>query len=134
RGRVDRRAAAFAAALPAYIAIIALTLSYNEFVGRFLITPIALAAPLTAALWRWKTVSWAVAVVGTTMLFLNLAGSETKPSGLPVFGYAGQSYVKIDPGFHVWGQPRAVVQGLTRTEMRPVLAAVAATVPRHSNV
>lgn len=134
RRRGDLRSLALACALPLFILGIALTLSFNEFLGRFLIVPIALVAPLAAALNQYRAAAWSIAAVGAVMLFLNLAGSETKPTGFPTFGYTGQSYLKVSPGFHVWGQARPVIQALTRAEMGPVLAAVERTIPSSAHI
>ena len=50
-GRVPRRTALLALSIPAFIGLLALHSSYNAWLGRFLLAPLALALPLVAYAW-----------------------------------------------------------------------------------
>jgi hypothetical protein len=121
RRRTDRVHGAFALALPLYVVALALGTRWNLYVDRFLITPAALTLPLAPAVFRWRALSAAVAVVGVAALALALAYDPSKPSGI-----AGDT--------PVWDRSRAEVQSIRFPEMRPVLEAVQARVPARARL
>ena len=73
-----------AGALPLFILVIALTQSYNPWLGRFMLIPVAVAMPLTACLYerRLRLLSLLAAVVGAATLFGTHAHNMAKPVGL----------------------------------------------------
>jgi hypothetical protein len=121
RGRIDRRIGALAAALPIYLLLLAGTIRYTLYIGRYFIIPVAAAMPLVALLCRSRVLMRATAVVGIAILVLSHAFSETKPIGL-----AGST--------PIWTLSRADAQALTRPLIRSVLERVAAEVPKNAHV
>ena len=121
RRRVTRARAALALALPVYLAAVAATLSYNDYLGRFLLTPVALTMPLAAAVYRWRPAAAAVAAVGVVSLAAAHAFDSSKPSGL-------------DGTRAVWRMSRADVQALRWPELAPVLHALEGGVPAAARV
>src|SRR5262249_37349142 len=65
RGRQLERLA-FAAALPLFVVVVALSAKYNPWLSRFLLVPVALTMPLLAAWFRRREVAVAVALVAAT--------------------------------------------------------------------
>jgi hypothetical protein len=68
-----------AAALPTFIVLLALTSKYNPWLTRFLLVPVALAAPLLAVLGRRRLPAFAIAIVAVVQLALVQIRSEQKP-------------------------------------------------------
>jgi dolichyl-phosphate-mannose-protein mannosyltransferase len=79
--RAHPAAAALAAAVPVYAIALALGFRYNLWLGRFMITPVALTMPLAAVVYRSRPVAAAFAVVGVLGLYDAHVKNETKPSG-----------------------------------------------------
>jgi hypothetical protein len=75
-------------ALPLYAVAVALTSRYTQLIGRYMLTPVALTAPLSAWLYGGRLASRkglatvAVAALGALTLFLVHARNFYKPSGL----------------------------------------------------
>jgi Glycosyltransferase family 87 len=83
RLRVTRSApavTALAASFVLFLAGMAATYRFNDFVGRFMIVPVALAAPLFADVYRHAAAAAGIAVLGLIVLALTLAGNELKPA------------------------------------------------------
>lgn len=72
---------------------LALTIVWDPWRGRFLLFGVALAAATWGVLLRSNALAMATAAIGSTALFLTLAGYEGKPSGL-----------FTEPS--IWGNPR----------------------------
>jgi hypothetical protein len=121
RGRVDRRVAALASALPIAVLAFALMLSYTPYVGRYFIGPVALVMPLAALVYRRPVLARAAALVGVLVLAVAHVFNLAKPIGL-----AGST--------PVWSLTRADAQALEWTAMRPVLRRVAKEVPENARV
>jgi hypothetical protein len=68
-----------AAALPMFIVLLALTSKYNPWLSRFLLVPVALAAPLLAILGRRRLPAFAIATVAVSQLVLVHVRNEQKP-------------------------------------------------------
>jgi Glycosyltransferase family 87 len=79
RHRVGVRILALGLALPVFIVLLGLTSKYNPWIMRFLIVPVALAAPLLAALFRRRDVALAIAVVAVAGLAGVNLHNELKP-------------------------------------------------------
>jgi hypothetical protein len=79
RHRVDRARLIVAAALPLFIVLLALTSKYNLWLSRFLLVPVALAAPLLAVLARWRLPAFAIAFVAVLQLALVHVHNQQKP-------------------------------------------------------
>ena len=83
RGRPWRTARlALALSIPTAIVLVAVEYKYNAWLGRFMIAPVALTAPLLASLHRHRPVALAAAALGSLTLALALVYSVQKPSGL----------------------------------------------------
>jgi 4-amino-4-deoxy-L-arabinose transferase-like glycosyltransferase len=80
--RASRVKFAFALALPVFAVELALTYKYNEWLGRFMIVPVALAAALLARTYAVRFVAPFGAVLGILFLALALVHNERKPVGL----------------------------------------------------
>jgi hypothetical protein len=69
----------FALALPLFLVLLSLTSKYNPWLSRFLIVPVALAAPLLAGLKRWPAAALAIAFVAAVQLPLVHIHNQQKP-------------------------------------------------------
>jgi hypothetical protein len=78
RRRVDARYLALALAFPTYFALIALELSFNIFVTRFLLVPVVLTAPLFGRLFRSRVTIAAYLVAASIVGGLVIVGDDTK--------------------------------------------------------
>jgi hypothetical protein len=85
--RVDSRQLALACALPLFLVVLALGSTFNVWLGRFLIVPVALTAPLFARLFRGSAATAAYLAVGVLVAVLVAVGDRTKvltsPLGAP---------------------------------------------------
>jgi hypothetical protein len=68
-----------ALALPLFLVLLALTSKYNPWLARFLIVPVAVAAPFLALLWRARVVAVAATIVLALQLVLVQARNQQKP-------------------------------------------------------
>src|SRR5207253_5424486 len=82
RGRQTRARAVLAASVPLYVVGLAAAYVYNGWIGRYVITALALAMPLAGALYRVRALAAAAAVVGIATLALTHAYNRGKPTGL----------------------------------------------------
>lgn len=120
RSRADRVKGVLAIALPLYIAELALTYSANPFIGRFMLVPVGLAAPLLARSYSIDGLRTIAVGVGVLFLALALVRNEHKPIGLG------------DPP--VWAMTRPDTQALGRPEMATALRTIDNLVPQQSTV
>ena len=85
--KVDSRQFALACALPLFLLVLALGSTFNVWLGRFLVVPVALTAPLFAMLFRGRAATAAYLVVGVVVAVLVVVGDRTKvltsPLGAP---------------------------------------------------
>lgn len=79
RRRVDPARLIIATSLPMFIVLLALTSKYNPWLSRFLLVPVALAAPLLAVLGRRRLPAFAIAVVAVVQLALVHVHNQQKP-------------------------------------------------------
>ena len=107
-----------AAALPLFILVIALTQSYNAWLGRFMLIPVAVAMPLAACLYErgLRLLSALAVVVGAATLFGTHTHNIAKPVGLH-----GDSAV--------WAMPRSEAASMAVGGLRLALPLVDRTVP-----
>jgi len=119
RSRTISTKAVLGIALPLYIAELALTYSANPFIGRFMLVPVGLAAPLLA---RSYSMAGRNIAAGIAVLFLVLAlvHNEQKPVGLG-----------SQP---VWAMSRPDVQALARPDMMTALRSIDKLVPKRATV
>ena len=79
--RVGRVHGILALSLPLYLLVTAIVYRYTSN-GRFFITPIVLTLPLAAAVYRYRPLASAVAVIASVTLLFALAYDADKPTGL----------------------------------------------------
>jgi hypothetical protein len=97
--RTTRVHGILAAAVPLFAIELALTYRYNEWLGRFMLLPVALAAVLVARVYTFRLVSGLFAACGIVFLAFALGHNERKPVG----------FNGTQP---VWSLNRAETQGL----------------------
>ena len=120
-GHASRLELSLAAAVPLYLLTLAAANTYNQFLGRFLITPVALTAPLFATVLNYRRYAAVVGAVAMLTLATSLLFDHAKPSGF--FGTPS-----------IWGMTRAEAQSVQRPAMRPVLEALDRRVPPNARV
>jgi hypothetical protein len=102
-----RRAALVAGFAPlAVLAIIATTIVYLPYQGRYFVSGIALGAAAWGAVARWRPMRYGIAAVAIVTAGLCLVNSRGKPSGIEL--------LRNDAPAGVWGMPRWEQQGLLR--------------------
>jgi hypothetical protein len=121
QGRATALEAALACALPLYIVGLAFLYRLNPWIGRFMLTPAALVAPLFASVYRNRHYAAAASAIATVGLGLTLLFNHAKPSG-------------IGAGRSIWTMTRTEAQTVQRFRMGPVFTTVAACVPEHVRV
>jgi hypothetical protein len=82
RGRLPRVALLFAAAPVVWLLLLAASLTYHPFHGRFFAFPVALSAALWGLALRVRPVAWAAVGLAATTALVTLVHSLEKPSGL----------------------------------------------------
>src|SRR5581483_5231214 len=110
RRRAPPAAAVLALAVPLFLVAISLTFTYNVWIGRFFVAPVALTMPLAAAVYRWRALAAIVAVLGALTLGVTHAFNMAKPTGLD--------------GPAVWSLSRADAQSVLRPEMEQVIEGI----------
>jgi hypothetical protein len=103
-------AARLALAIPIFVVALALFYRFNPWVGRFMLIPIVLAAPLFATLARYRWYAAAVACVGLVTLYQSTTQSVFKPSGL-------------SGGPSIWAMSRSQAQAIPDPPLLPYIAA-----------
>ena len=121
-----RLALVFAGAPLAWLVLLALSISYDPFRGRFFVYPVVLSASLWGAAARWRASAWALVAVALTTMLLVMVHIYERPSGRRLLEPATQH--------SVWGRPRWDVQSFARAEMRPVLRFIQAEVPATDSI
>jgi len=89
------------------LVLLALTLTYDPFRGRFLMSGIALSAATWGVLLARRWLGLGTAALAIVTVFLSLQTFDAKPSGLPL-----GNYMRPAP----WGQPRWSVQTILRPD------------------
>lgn len=128
RRRFLPRAVLAAAAAPlGCFVLIALTLTYNPWLGRFFVFPVALSAALWGLALRSNVAAWTVVALATVTLGLSLAHYDEKPSGLRLLDRSA-------PTTSVWSMPRWEVQSLHDPPIGPVFRFLDQDVPRSASI
>jgi hypothetical protein len=121
RRRTSRVKAIFALALPAVAVEVALTYRYDDWLGRFMILPVAFGAVLVARTYSQRLPSAIFAAIGIVFLFFALAHNERKPIGL-------------DGTRAAWSLPRDAAEGLVAPGGTQAFQALDTLVPAHATV
>jgi Dolichyl-phosphate-mannose-protein mannosyltransferase len=117
RRRADFRRLALASAIPLFALQLAAVYEYNDWIGRFMLVPVALSVPLLAAVYPARKLAAASVVLAATGCFAAVGFNELKPVGLH----------GTTP---VWSMSRVGVETLSRPRMRPIIDLVQARVPQ----
>jgi hypothetical protein len=127
RGRsLARESAALAVAPVAWFVLLALTLTYNPWLGRFFIFPIALSAAVWGLIARWTPAAWATAVLGAVTIILALVHYVEKPSGIRLLDRTDVA--------SVWTMKRWEVQSQHDPPLGPLLRFLDEQVPAKASV
>jgi len=113
RGRLPRVALVLGIAPLAWLAMLALTVVYDPFRGRFFIFPVALSAALWGLVLRSRALAPAAVAIGATTVALCFFHFFEKPSGITIGD--GPDWRTI------WGRERWDAETVTRMEMADVL-------------
>jgi hypothetical protein len=116
RRSLPRPAAIFAFAPLLWLVLVALTLTYHPWQGRFYVFPIALSAALWGLVLRVRPAAWAVVVLAATTAVLSLVHYVEKPADV------------------VWEQARWQVQSQHDPPVAPVLRFLDENVPPHASI
>jgi hypothetical protein len=108
-------------ALPLYALEIALAYRYNAWIGRFMLIPVVLAAPLVARAYAFRVVSAGFAAAGIAFLALTFLHNDKKPVGR-------------DGTPTVWRLSRADAQAVSEPLMGPTLRLVDRAIPQDASV
>ena len=102
RRGLPRLARALALAPLLWLALVALTLTYHPWQGRFFVFPVALSAALWGLTLRAPPVAWSVAALAAITVTLSLVHYVEKPSGARL--------LERGPTASVWSLERWQVQ------------------------
>jgi len=106
RGMLRRPALVAGFAPVAVLAIIATSIAYFPYQGRYFMSGIALGAAAWGAVARWRPLRYGIATVAIVTAVLCLVNSRGKPSGIEL--------LRNDAPAGVWSMPRWEQQGLLR--------------------
>jgi hypothetical protein len=109
-----------------WFVLVALSLSYNPWLGRFFIFPVALSAALWGLVFRWPPAAWGASVLAALTLVLSLVHYQEKPSGLRLLDRSSVP--------SVWTMKRWEVQSQHVPALGPVLRFVDEQVPAKASV
>ncbi len=96
--RTSGKKAALALALPLFAVELAVTYKYNEWLGRFMIVPVALGTALVARVYAARLVSGIFAVMGIVFLAFALVHNERKPLDVWSLSRVGQQELTFEGG------------------------------------
>jgi hypothetical protein len=108
-------------ALPVYIVTLALGYSYNAWIGRFMLIPVALVMPLTARLYSMRLLAGLATVAGIATLGVTHAYNLTKPTSL-------------NGGSAIWNLSRNEAQGLGMPSMDASIVTLDRHVPANAQL
>jgi LPXTG-motif cell wall-anchored protein len=127
RRRSATRVVAVLALAPAlWFALVALSLSYNPWLGRFFIFPVALSASLWGVVSRWPPGASAASVLAALTMALSLVHYQEKPSGLRLLDRSSTG--------SVWTMKRWEVQSQHVPALGPLLHFAEEDVPAKASV
>jgi hypothetical protein len=126
RGSLPRVALVAASAPVVWLALVALTLTYHPWQGRFFIYPLALSAALWGLALRVPAIAWSSVALGAVTALLSLGHYLEKPSGLRLLDRSAT--------VSVWDQERWQIQSQHEPALGPVLQFLDEEVPRDDSV
>jgi len=116
----------YAAAPFVWLVLLAATIVYEPWHGRFFIFPVALSAALWGVCIRVRPVVWAVVTVALATTVLTLVNNASKPSGLRL--------IEPNPPTSVWTMDRWEVQSIQRPGVPQLLRFIEQRIPASSTV
>jgi hypothetical protein len=114
RRELPRTALIAAMAPPLWLLLVAVSLTYHPWQGRFFIFPVALSASLWGIVLRRSVLAWSAVALTVTTIALTLVHYEEKPSGLRTLERG-----KVRS---VWSMSRSDVQSLHDPSLAPVFS------------
>ncbi len=87
-----------AAAVPVFVTLLVLQARWNEFLTRFLLVPVVLAAPLLAVLFRSRLVGAAFSVVAVLVAAVTILHVQSKPFHLRPWSFTQAQGARGRPG------------------------------------
>jgi len=127
RGALPRLAFVAALAPLGWLALVALTLTYNPWLGRFFVFPVVLSAMLWGLALRQSWTAWATAALAGVTLALSLVHYVEKPSGLRLLD-------RTAPSASVWTMARWQTQSQHDPVIAPVFRFLDESVPRKTSI
>jgi hypothetical protein len=109
-----------------WLVLIALSLTYHPWQGRFFLYPVALSAALWGLALRVRPLAWSVAALAATTAFLSLVHYTEKPSGLRLLERDGPT--------SIWQLERSQAQSLHDPAYESLFRFLDQSVPRDASV
>jgi hypothetical protein len=126
RARLSRIGQIAALAPALWFVLLALTLTYNPWEGRFFIFPVALSASLWGLVLRSPPLAWSVVGLASITAGLSLVHYAEKPSGLRLLD-------RTESG-SVWKMDRSEIQSLHSPPVGPLFRFLDESIPRGSGI
>ena len=126
RGRLQRDALVLVLAPAIWFVATALSLSYNPWLGRFFIFPVALSAAFWGRALARPAAAWSAAALGVITLVLTFDHYDEKPLGLRLLDRT--------PVTSVWSMARWQVQSTHDPPLGPVLQFLDEQIPAKSSI
>jgi hypothetical protein len=121
------RIAVVAASAPLlWFAVVALTLTYHPWQGRFFIAPVGLSAALWGLTLRTRALAWSAVAVAAVTALLSLDHFAEKPAGVRLLDRTRTS--------SVWHLERWEVQSQHDPALAPIFRFLDLNVPRHDSI
>ena len=109
-----------------WFVLLAATLTYHPWQGRFFVFPVALSASLWGLTLRIPAVAWGLTALAGTTAVLSLVHFAEKPSGVRL--------LEREPVTSVWDMRRSEVQSLHDPALQPLLGHVEDTIRADATV
>ncbi len=126
RRRLPRIAAVAATTPLLWFAVVALTLTYHPWQGRFFIAPIGLSAALWGLTLRARALAWSAVALAAVTALLSLDHFAEKPAGVRLLDRTRTS--------SVWHLERWEVQSQHDPALAPIFRFLDLNVPRHDSI
>ncbi len=110
----------------AWLVLVAVTLTYHPWQGRFFVFPLALSAALWGLVLDVRPLAWALVVIATVTAGLSLVHYVEKPSGMRLIAAADER--------SVWQMARWEVQSTHDPPLAPLWRYLDEQVPAHAHL
>jgi hypothetical protein len=126
RRRLPRSAAVAASAPLLWFAVVALTLTYHPWQGRFFIAPVGLSAALWGLTLRTRALAWSAVALAAVTALLSLDHFAEKPAGVRLLDRTRTT--------SVWQLERWEVQSQHDPALAPLFRFLDLNVPPHDSI